>query len=86
VHIRALDTGKHLKRVAEDHVGSIYVSGRREQDWFFLTLSGFLNPGVVSRYTFSKDGGEGELKTWRETKVQGLASSEGLISDQVHER
>jgi prolyl oligopeptidase len=62
-------------------VGAISVSGNRDQEWFFATLSGFTNPGLVGRYTFGgkkeekKEEREG-WKLWRETVVKGLRPDE----------
>jgi hypothetical protein len=58
------------------------VSGRRDQDWFFVLLTGFTNPGVVAQYEF-KDGSDGEFKVWRETLVEGLAGAGGFVAEQV---
>jgi prolyl oligopeptidase len=46
--------GKQIKRLAEDHVGVLNISGRRDFHQLFVTASGFTNPGVVYLYEFSK--------------------------------
>lgn len=85
VYIHSLKTGRRLLRLAEDHVGSIGVSGRRDQNWIFLSLTGFTTPGVVARYDFrdEKETEHGTWKVWRETIVKGLAGSGGFIAEQV---
>ncbi|THH13332.1 hypothetical protein EW146_g6877 [Bondarzewia mesenterica] len=85
VYIHSLQTGKQLKRLAEDHVGSIGVTGRREHNWMFLTLTGFTTPGLVAKYDFRDENGseDGTWKNWRETVVKGLAGSGGFIAEQV---
>lgn len=85
VYIHSLKTGRRLLRLAEDHVGSIGVSGRRDQNWIFLSLTGFTTPGVVARYDFrdEKETEHGTWKVWRETIVKGLAGSGGFIAEQI---
>lgn len=46
--------GKCVKRLAEDHVGVLNISGRRDFHRLFVTASGFTNPGVVYSYDFSR--------------------------------
>lgn len=45
--------GKCVKRLAEDHVGVLTISGRRDFHRLFITASGFTNPGVVYSYDFA---------------------------------
>ena len=40
--------GKRLTRLAEDFVGAIQVSARRDQSWLFATMSGFTTPCTVA--------------------------------------
>ncbi|KZT12672.1 uncharacterized protein LAESUDRAFT_718954 [Laetiporus sulphureus 93-53] len=75
-------SGKRLTRVAADFVGSARVTGRRDQSWFFASLTGFTTPGIVARYNFSE---KEEAKRWsiyRTTQVTGL-NSDDFIADQV---
>lgn len=46
--------GKRIKALAEDHVGVLNISGRRDFHRLFVTASGFTNPGVVYSYDFSQ--------------------------------
>ncbi|KAG8782725.1 hypothetical protein FRC12_020503 [Ceratobasidium sp. 428] len=46
--------GKRIKRLAEDHIGVLTISGRRDFHQLFVTASGFTNPGVVYLYEFAK--------------------------------
>lgn len=81
IHIYSLNDGKHIKRVASDFVGTINVSGFRDQPWFFGTLTGFTTPGTVGQYRFDaglKDG----WRIVRTTDVKGL-NADDFISEQV---
>jgi prolyl oligopeptidase len=80
-------SGRQLKRLAPDHVGTLAAYGRRKQQSFFISLTGFDTPGVVARYDFSSKANQGKAdgtwKVWRETKVAGLAGRGGFLADQV---
>ncbi|TCD60280.1 hypothetical protein EIP91_010432 [Steccherinum ochraceum] len=70
--------GQRITRLAPDFVGSVVLSGRRDQDHFFATLTGFTSPGTVIRYDFTAPLGADAAdhsKRWsvyRTTHVQGL--------------
>ncbi len=86
LYIHDLKSGRQLKRLAPNHVGTLAAYGRRDQQIFFVSLSGFDTPGTIARYDFSEsDGGkaDGIWKIWRETKVAGLAGRAGILTDQV---
>ncbi|KZV73550.1 prolyl oligopeptidase [Peniophora sp. CONT] len=70
LYVHSLTTGKRLTRLAEDHVGALGVSGRREQPWFFVSLTGFTNPGVVQRYSFSSPPADGKDLWLKETELK----------------
>ncbi|KAF9821009.1 hypothetical protein IEO21_00986 [Rhodonia placenta] len=75
-------SGNRLTRVAEDFVGAAHLSGKRDQSWFFASLTSFTNPGIVARYDFSE---KDEAKRWgvyRKTLVTGL-NSDDFIAEQV---
>ena len=64
-------TGTQVTRLAEDFVGSVSLSGREKQQWFFATLTGFTNPCSVARYDFTAP----EDQRWSicmTTKLNGL--------------
>ena len=64
-------TGTQVTRLAEDFVGTIGLSGREKQQWFFASLSGFTNPYSVARYDFTAP----EDHRWNicmNTKLNGL--------------
>ena len=64
-------TGTQVTRLAEDFVGTIALSGREKQQWFFASLSGFTNPFSVARYDFTAP----EDQRWNicmTTKLNGL--------------
>jgi prolyl oligopeptidase len=86
LYIYDLKSGRRLRRLAPDHVGSLEAYGRRNQQFFFVSLAGFDTPGIVARYDFSESGGEkadGLWKVWRETNVAGLAGRGGILVEQV---
>ena len=86
LHIHDLKGGRKLKRLAPDHVGTLDVYGRRTQQFFFVSLTGFDTPGIVARYDFSESSGgnaDGLWKVWRETNVEGLAGRGGILVEQV---
>jgi len=71
--------GKQLKRLAEDFVGTIDISGYRDQSWFFATMTGFTTPGTIARYDFKS---EPNWSLYRSTKVKGL-KPEDFVAEQV---
>ncbi|KIJ56911.1 hypothetical protein M422DRAFT_149708 [Sphaerobolus stellatus SS14] len=77
LYIYSLD-GQKVKRLAEDFVGTIDISGRRDQSWFFATLSGFTSPGTIAHYDFKAD----NWSVYRNTKVKGLNLDE-FTAEQV---
>lgn len=85
VYIHSLATGEKLKRLEASHVGSMQVSGKRKQNWAFLTLTGFTTPGTVSKYEFKDEekSDAGSSTVWRQTVVKGLAGSGGFTAEQV---
>jgi prolyl oligopeptidase len=82
IYIHSLETGAMLKQIAKEYVGSLEISGRRDQAWFFARFTGFTNPGIVARYKFTNNS-DGELNVWREPAVQGLAGTKGFLVEQV---
>ena len=74
--------GNKLKRLASDFVGSIQVSSRRDQDWFFATLSGFTTPCTIARYNFAESDEEKRWSVYRTTKVAGL-NTDDFNAEQV---
>lgn len=86
LYIHDLKSGKSLKRLASDHVGTLVAYGRRMQKFFFVWLTGFDTPGIAARYDFSEPNGgqvDGTWKVWRETKVGGFAGEGGFLSEQI---
>ncbi|PSS31987.1 hypothetical protein PHLCEN_2v2229 [Hermanssonia centrifuga] len=67
--------GERLTRVAPDFVGAVNLNGRRSQAWFFATLTGFTNPGIVAQYDFSKKQEE-QWSIYRTTILKGLIASD----------
>jgi prolyl oligopeptidase len=85
LYIHDLYSGRQLKRLAPDHVGTLAAYGRRKQHFFFAWLTGFDTPGIAARYDFAEPSGgkaDGIWKVWRETKVGGLAGG-GFLADQI---
>lgn len=48
------------------------VAARRDQSWFFVTLSGFTTPGTIARYDFTEANEEKKWSIYRTTKLNGL--------------
>lgn len=71
--------GKQLERLASDFVGTIEVSTKREQSWFFATMSGFTTPGDIYRYDSTSSD---KWSLFRNTTVAGL-NLQDFITEQV---
>jgi prolyl oligopeptidase len=68
--------GKQLTRLAPDFVGSTEVNGRRAQSHFFVFLTGFTNPGIVTRYNFDEPREDKRWSIYRSTITKGLVPDE----------
>lgn len=68
--------GKRIERVAPSFVGAASVDGRRNQPWFFATLTGFTNPGIVAKYDFSEKDETKRWSTYRTTFLKGLKAED----------
>ncbi|KAI0092497.1 prolyl oligopeptidase [Irpex rosettiformis] len=69
-------SGERHARVAPDFVGAAQVGGRRKQSWFFATLTGFTNPGIVSKYDFTIADESKRWTTYRTTYLKGLKAED----------
>ncbi|KAI0722036.1 prolyl oligopeptidase [Cerioporus squamosus] len=76
IYVYQLSTGKQLQRLAGDFVGAASANGRRTQAWFFSTLTGFTNPGIVARYDFNVEDQDKRWSIYRTTFVSGLNPSD----------
>nr|E2JFG1.1 RecName: Full=Prolyl oligopeptidase A [Amanita bisporigera]ADN19204.1 prolyl oligopeptidase [Amanita bisporigera] len=65
------NTGSRLMRLARDFVGSMTVTARETEPWFFATLTGFNTPGIVCRYNIQRPE-EQRWSVYRTAKVKGL--------------
>lgn len=79
-----LKTGKQIKRLLPDLVGSItQISGKREDSVSFVQSASFVSPGIITRLQWS--GGKAEeapkVTTHRETQVKGFVP-EDYVSEQ----
>ncbi len=70
IYVYSLE-GKQLERLAEDFVGSAYITGREKRSTFFVSMSGFTSPGTVGRYDFTAPEGQ-RWSIYQTTKVNGL--------------
>lgn len=75
IYIYDMD-GKQLERVAPDFVGAVTIGGRRSQPWFFATLTGFTNPGIVAQYDFTQQDHEKKWSIYRTTLLKGLRAGD----------
>lgn len=82
LYLHDLQTGKLVKRLAKDLVGSIdQISGRREDKEFWFSATSFTSPGTIFRYNF--EAAEGHEETvYRVAKVAGIDPEE-FVSEQV---
>ncbi|KAH9921497.1 prolyl oligopeptidase [Epithele typhae] len=74
IHLYELSTGKHLERIA-------LIVGSAES-WWFTTLSGFTNPGIVGRYDFKVADVAQRYSVYRQAVVPGINSDE-FTAEQV---
>ncbi|OSD01749.1 hypothetical protein PYCCODRAFT_1368709 [Trametes coccinea BRFM310] len=72
IYLYQLSTGKRLTRLAPEFVGAASVNGRRSQPFFFTTMTGFTNPGIVARYNFEEKNEDQRWSIYRTTLVSGL--------------
>ena len=68
--------------MAPDFVGAATIDGRRTQPWFFATLVGFTNPGIVAKYDFAEKEASKRWATYRATFLEGL-KPEDFEAEQV---
>jgi prolyl oligopeptidase len=67
--------GRRVQRLAEDFVGTISVSAKLENTWFFASTTGFLTPGIIYLYNFSATPEISTTEGWsvfRSTRLNGL--------------
>ncbi|EIW79415.1 hypothetical protein CONPUDRAFT_60260 [Coniophora puteana RWD-64-598 SS2] len=81
IYISSID-GKNRERLASDFVGAISVNGRRDMRQFFLTLTGFTNPGIVAKYDLDETSSEKRWSIFRTTVLKGLKPNE-FIAEQI---
>lgn len=78
--------GEIQERLDPNFVGTLSASWKRDQSFFFVTFSGFTNPGIIKRYDFPSKGesSEGAAKwaVWRKTQLKGLDADE-FTTEQV---
>ena len=68
--------GTKITRLAADFVGAANTAGRRSQPWFFATLTGFTNPGIVAQYDFTQQDSSKRWSTYRTTLLKGLKAED----------
>lgn len=81
IYVYSLD-GKRLTRLVPDFVGAAEISGRRSHNDFFVTLTGFTNPGIIGRYNLSESDDGKKWSVYRTTHVKGLNADE-FTAEQV---
>ncbi|KAH7926038.1 hypothetical protein BV22DRAFT_1128529 [Leucogyrophana mollusca] len=74
--------GERLTRLAPDFVGAADITGRRTQPNFFVTLTGFTNPGIVARYNLDEKNVDDRWSIYRTTLLKGLKPDE-FTAEQV---
>ncbi|WAR60676.1 hypothetical protein PtB15_9B615 [Puccinia triticina] len=74
IYLHEIKSGKRIKRIGEELIGTIDdFTGRRKDDEFFLQVTSFLSPGTIYRR---------ELVEFRKTQISGL-NSDDFVSKQV---
>lgn len=72
--------GERTKRLDPEFVGTMSVSAKRERDFFFVTFSGFNNPGIIKKYEFAAENADPSdrdtFDIWRVTHLKALAANE----------
>ncbi|KAK4057924.1 hypothetical protein OIO90_001143 [Microbotryomycetes sp. JL221] len=82
LYLHELQSGRRVKQLVPNLVGSIdQVSGRRQDDEVWFSVSSFTTPGTVYRYDFTAAEGQ-EEQVYRVAKVKGI-DPEDFISEQV---
>lgn len=69
-------SGECLTRVAPSFVGAASVGGKRSQPFFFATLTGFTNPGIVGKYDFAEANEDKRWSIYRSTYLKGLKADD----------
>jgi prolyl oligopeptidase len=71
-----------LEQVAKDFVGTVSLSAKREESWFFATLVSFTTPGTIAKYNFKESDKDKRWSVYRETNVKGVKAGD-FKSEQV---
>ncbi|KAH7890841.1 prolyl oligopeptidase [Phlebopus sp. FC_14] len=75
-------TGSQITRIAPTFVGTAEVYGRRSIPDFFVSLTGFTNPGIIGRYNLDESLEDKRWSIYRATDVKGLKADD-FIAEQV---
>lgn len=75
IYLYSID-GDHITRIASDFVGAAELHGRRSLPNFFVTLTGFTNPGIVGQYNLDELDDSKKWCIYKTTKVKGLKTDE----------
>ncbi|GAA5933575.1 hypothetical protein JCM3775_003739 [Rhodotorula graminis] len=86
LYLHELATGKRVRRLAENLLGSVdQIAGRRKDKDMWFSMTSFTSPGTVYRYDLSRKGKGAEGATevvYREAKVEGIKPDD-FVSEQV---
>ncbi|KIJ20885.1 hypothetical protein PAXINDRAFT_165716 [Paxillus involutus ATCC 200175] len=73
-------TGKQITRIAPSFVGAAEVYGRRTLPAFFVSMTGFSNPGIIGRFDVDRFDSTSSLDSawsiYRTTRITGLKAEE----------
>lgn len=73
-------TGKQITRLAPSFVGAAEVYGRRTLPAFFVSMTGFSNPGIIGRFDVDRFDSTSSLDSawsiYRTTRITGLKAEE----------
>ncbi|TFK56208.1 hypothetical protein OE88DRAFT_1641899 [Heliocybe sulcata] len=82
IYVRPMADGSPLTRVAPEHVGTAYLTGRRSNDFFMISMVGFTEAGVVAKYDFSEKDASARYSIIKKTVVGGLVADD-FVAEQV---
>lgn len=75
-------SGERLERLAADFVGTLAISAKEDQSWFFVSGTGFTTPSTIFRYDYKAPEGQ-RWSTYRDTKLNGLNPND-FVAEQVN--
>ncbi|KZT27069.1 hypothetical protein NEOLEDRAFT_1194599 [Neolentinus lepideus HHB14362 ss-1] len=82
IYVRSMADSAPMTRLAPEHVGTAYLTGRRSHQCVMITMVGFTEAGVVAKYDFNEKDEAKRYSILKKTIVGGLVADD-FISEQV---